>query len=84
MLFSTHANHMNHVRVNPTNGIGPNSINNFGKYHNALSMSLQILYKHCFQFLLGLTMVPRENKNNAYAKFWGQTKGIMVFSEVAN
>ena len=27
-------------------------------------------------------MVPRENKNNAYAKFWGQTKSIMVFSEV--
>ena len=27
------------------------------------------LHKHCFQFLLGLTMVPRENKNNAYAKF---------------
>ena len=23
---------------------------------------------HCFQFLLGHTMVPRGNKNNAYAK----------------
>ena len=28
-----------------------------------------ILHKDCLQFLLGLTMVPRENKNNAYAKF---------------
>ena len=28
-------------------------------------------------------MVPRENKNNAYAKFGGQTKSITVFSEVA-
>ena len=28
-------------------------------------------------------MVPRENKNNAYANFGGQTKSIMVFSEVA-
>ena len=28
-------------------------------------------------------MVPRENKNNVYAKFGGQTKSIMVFSEVA-
>ena len=31
-------------------------------------------------------MVPRENKNNAYAKFGGgegETKSIMVFSEVA-
>lgn len=24
-----------------------------------------------YQFLLGLTMVPRENKNNAYVKFGG-------------
>ena len=31
-------------------------------------------------------MVPRENKNNAYVKFGGgggQTKNIMVFSEMA-
>ena len=34
--------------------------------------SPQILHNHCFQFLLGLTMVPRENKNNAYSKF-GET-----------
>ena len=27
-----------------------------------------------FQFLLGLTRVPRENKNNAYAKFWRTNK----------
>ena len=40
--------------------------------------------KHCFQFLLGLTMVPRENKSNAYTKFGGQTKSIMVFSGMAN
>ena len=46
----------------------------FGKYHNTLFLSPQILHKHCFQFLLGLTMVPRENKNNAYAKFWGTSK----------
>ena len=30
--------------------------------------------KHCLKFLLGLTMVPRENKNNAYAKFEGTKK----------
>ena len=28
-------------------------------------------YKHCFQFLLQLTMVLRENKNTAYSKFGG-------------
>ena len=47
-------------------------IGHFGKYHNTLCLSPQILPKHCFQFLLGLTMVPRENKNNTYAKF-GET-----------
>ena len=49
-------------------------IGHFGKYHNTLCLSPQILHKHCFQFLSGLTMVPRENKNNAYAKFWGTSK----------
>ena len=50
------------------------SIGHIGKYHNILCLSPQILHKHCFQFLLGLTMVPRENKNNAYAKFGGTNK----------
>ena len=49
-------------------------IGHFGKYHNILCLSAQILHKHCFQFVLGLTMVPRENKNNAYAKFGGTNK----------
>ena len=44
-------------------------IGHFGKYHNNLCLSPQILHKHFLQFLLGLTMVPRENKNNAYEKF---------------
>ena len=45
-----------------------------GKYHNTLRLSPKILHKHCFKFLLGLTTVPRENKNNAYAKFGGTNK----------
>ena len=44
-------------------------IGHFEKYHNTLCLSPQILHKYCFQFLLGLTIIPRENKNNAYAKF---------------
>ena len=48
------------------------TIGHFGKYQNTPFLSPQILHKHCFQFLLGLTMVPRENQNNAYAKF-GET-----------
>ena len=50
------------------------NIGHFGKYHNTLCLSSQSLLKHCFQFLLGLKMVPRENKNNAYAKFGGTNK----------
>ena len=28
------------------------------------------LLNHCFPFLLCITVVPRESKNNGYAKFW--------------
>ena len=47
------------------------------------------LHNHCFQFLLGLRIVPRETENNGYAKLWrgrggGDKKIIMVFSKVAN
>ena len=49
-------------------------IGHFQKYHNTLCLSSKILHKHCFYFLLGLTIVSRENKNNAYAKFWRTNK----------
>ena len=49
-------------------------VGHYGKYHNTFCLSPQILHKHCFQFLLGLTMVPRENKKNASAKFGGTNK----------
>ena len=29
-----------------------------------------ILHNHCFQLLLGITVVPREIEDNGYAKFW--------------
>ena len=32
----------------------------------------KMFHKHCFQFLLGVKMAPRETENNAYAKF-GET-----------
>ena len=34
-------------------------------------MSPKILHNFCFSYLLGSTAVPRENENNAYAKFGG-------------
>ena len=60
--------------VRPSNHLQSCACGLFGKYPNTLCLSLQILHKSCFQFLLGLTMVPRENKNNACAKFWVTNK----------
>ena len=37
----------------------------------------QGFHNFCFSFLLGITAVPREIENNAYAKFWGQIRCIM-------
>ena len=49
-------------------------IGHFAKYHNTPCLYPKILHKHCFQFLLGFTMIPRENKNKAYSKFGGTNK----------
>ena len=32
------------------------------------------LHNHCFQFLLGITVIPREIEANGYVKFWGVNK----------
>ena len=37
-----------------------------------------------FSFLLGITVIPREIKDNAYAKFWGATRCIMGDVKMAN
>ena len=42
--------------------------------HSASYLPPKILHNFCFLFLLGITAVPREIKNNAYAKFWGADK----------
>ena len=34
----------------------------------------KVLHKHCFHFLLGFTIFPRELENNTYAKFWEANK----------
>ena len=38
----------------------------------------------CITFLLGITVVPREIEDNAYAKFGGQTTCVMGDVQVAN
>ena len=47
-------------------------IHNFHIDHNAscLPSAPQILHNHCFQFLLGITVVPREIEENGYANFF--------------
>ena len=42
--------------------------------HNAPRFRLRILLNHCFQIILGITVVPREIEHNGYAKFWGVYK----------
>ena len=42
--------------------------------HNTPFLPPQILHNLCFLFLLGVTAVPREIENNAYAKFWGANR----------
>ena len=54
----------------------------FQKYHNTLFCLFKILHKHCFQFLLGLTIAPREIETFMLMQnFGGTTKSIMVFFE---
>ena len=36
-------------------------VGHVGKYHNTICLFPQILHKHCFQFLLRFTMLPRES-----------------------
>ena len=38
---------------------------------NAPCLPPIILHNHCFQFPLGITVIPRETEDNGYAKFWG-------------
>ena len=42
------------------------------------------LHNHCFQFLLGITIVPREIEGNGYAKLWGETRCIMVYVKMVS
>ena len=55
-----------------------------GNLSQTVADHMQTRLKHCFQFLLGLTIVPRGNKNNTSAKFWGKNKECLVFSKVAH
>jgi len=59
-------------------------IRHFHIPHNKPGLPPKILHKLCLPFLLGITVVPREPEDNAYAKVWGQTRCIMRDVEMAN
>ena len=42
--------------------------------HNAPCLLHKILHIYCFQFLLGITVLPSEIEDNGYAEFWGVNK----------
>ena len=39
--------------------------------YDASCLTPEILHNCCFQFLLSITVVPREIEDNGYASFWG-------------
>ena len=49
----------------------PNRHLHFSHDAPCLPPTPQILHNLYFSFLLGITAVPREIKNNAYAELWG-------------
>ena len=55
-----------------------NRIHHFHISRNEPQIASQILRNLCFSFFLGITAVPREIENNAYAKFWGANKVVQV------
>ena len=44
------------------------------KSQRVFLLSNKTLHNLWFQFLLGISVVPRENEDNGYAKFWGVNK----------
>ena len=42
------------------------------------------IHDYCFQFLLGITVIPREIEDNAYANVWGINKVHIDFVKKMN
>ena len=56
-------------------------------YHNALCFLLQILHKHCLQFILGVKMAPRETTTILMQNLGDKQRAlwyVMVFSGMVN
>ena len=57
-----------------------NFIDHFGKYHNTLCLSPQILHNHCFQFLdRGTYNGPKKKQKQCLCKFRGDKQGVLWY-----
>ena len=70
-------------------------IDHFHRDHNAPCSppAKKRLHNHCFQFLMGIIDIPREIKDNCYAKFrggggggrgFGYKKRVLVYLKIMN
>ena len=50
------------------------------KSQRVFLLSNKTLHNLWFQFLLGISVVPRENEDNGYAKFGGGKQGVLVYT----
>ena len=46
-------------------------------FHIVTLFTPKILHNHCFQFLLGITVIPREIEGNGYANCCGGKQGAL-------
>ena len=54
-------------------------IAHFGKYHNTLCLSPQILHKHCFQFSHGTYKGPKRKQKQCLCKIWGDKQRVLWY-----
>ena len=59
-------------------------IHHFHTAHHTPCKLPKILQKHCFQFLLGITVVTTKTEGNNWAKFLGGKQYIMVIMKMVN
>ena len=45
--------------------------------HNARCLPPKMLHNHCFQFLLDITFIPRENRRQRIGKILGDKQGAL-------
>ena len=67
-VFHSSAKANEHEKMTEANKSNPPFLH---RLQGTLFYSPKFCRKNCSQFLLGITVVPREIEDNSYAKFWG-------------